>query len=624
MLKILLFFSLSFFLFAQESDTLNISSDSLSVELKIIADENSEINIKPISFNSSFVTSDLIKFNEYNYLGNHLSFIPFSVSNYSGFFGLPHEFSINGLPLSQTSVLQSGIEMNSRFNSGFDIHLPHLEQIDSIEIIPSYKSFMFGSRNQSASFNLIMKDKFRLIPYSRLKYYEGVAGESFLDVFLSNQFYKKFQISVAVNSWKVDDSYSNSEANLWNLTAKGRYLISNNFNILFTYNFVDKKTSYNGGADYDSIKTHYSNTNLVLYDEISSPVVFLDDNFRNKSHNYFLNIFYNPFSFNENEISFYSKTNNYYYIQNENNLDRRYSNSYFEYDELLKGVQVASTINFHPFSLKGRGGIEEFEYRSGLIQKNNLKYLSGELSTNFFDSLIQTSFFTKVLFYEGKIFPGSGGEIHSRINENISFYAGLSYYRNSFINTGLNEDNNIFSLEGGIKLNIENIYSSLSLFSRDKNLYSISGNPVLREEQISGINLVFNYKLFDFFIETKTQYYHVNNFKPLPQFYSELSIFYKDYLFNDNLLLKAGFRNKFYGEQTFFNYNHFTGAKSFDLKENIPFAYQIDFVVSGEIQKVVMVYFSWNNLTNSEYFLIPYYPMPLRSIRFGIAWEFFN
>ena len=85
-------------------------------------------------------------------------------------------------------------------------------------------------------------------------------------------------------------------------------------------------------------------------------------------------------------------------------------------------------------------------------------------------------------------------------------------------------------------------------------------------------------------------------------------IFYKDILFNSNLDLKTGFVLKYYDFES----------------ENFESAYQVDFTIAGIIQKVAIVYFSWENLFDKQYFIVPYYPMRERGIRFGLAWEMFN
>jgi len=79
-------------------------------------------------------------------------------------------------------------------------------------------------------------------------------------------------------------------------------------------------------------------------------------------------------------------------------------------------------------------------------------------------------------------------------------------------------------------------------------------------------------------------------------------------LFNQDLDLKTGF---------VLNYYDF---ESKDFKS----ASQLDFTIAGTIRKVAIVYFSWENLLNEKYFIVPYYPMRERGIRFGIAWELFN
>jgi len=65
--------------------------------------------------------------------------------------------------------------------------------------------------------------------------------------------------------------------------------------------------------------------------------------------------------------------------------------------------------------------------------------------------------------------------------------------------------------------------------------------------------------------------------------------------------------------------------KYYDFEsENFESAYQVDFTIAGIIQKVAIVYFSWENLFDKQYFIVPYYPMRERGIRFGLAWEMFN
>jgi hypothetical protein len=84
--------------------------------------------------------------------------------------------------------------------------------------------------------------------------------------------------------------------------------------------------------------------------------------------------------------------------------------------------------------------------------------------------------------------------------------------------------------------------------------------------------------------------------------------------FNDNLDLKAGF--KFY----------YTGKinSSWQVGADVEPTNKLDFNLAGEIKNVFIFYFQWENLFNNLYYITPYYPMPERNIKFGLAWELFN
>ena len=119
--------------------------------------------------------------------------------------------------------------------------------------------------------------------------------------------------------------------------------------------------------------------------------------------------------------------------------------------------------------------------------------------------------------------------------------------------------------------------------------------------------------------ETNTSYY----FNPedqligVPEFQSINGIYLNDYFFDDNLWLKAGFIFTYTGQTNVYS-DVWRGVINVDPSN------KIDFSAAGEIQKVAIVYFIWENLLNNEYFITPYYPMPSRSIRFGLSWELFN
>ena len=115
-------------------------------------------------------------------------------------------------------------------------------------------------------------------------------------------------------------------------------------------------------------------------------------------------------------------------------------------------------------------------------------------------------------------------------------------------------------------------------------------------------------------------------------------IYYIDTLFNSNLKLKAGINYSSIGNRNNLYYdfeksistthagmiNAASGLIQYLPHENITSDFQIDFFVAGQIQDNATIYFTFENILNNRYYLIPYYPMYERGIRFGVAWEFFN
>ena len=91
---------------------------------------------------------------------------------------------------------------------------------------------------------------------------------------------------------------------------------------------------------------------------------------------------------------------------------------------------------------------------------------------------------------------------------------------------------------------------------------------------------------------------------------------FSDMFFENNLYLKAGIIFYYTGALQ-------SLANKIGIVEVEP-SNKVDFSLAGEIKKVAIVYFIWENLLGNQYFITTYYPMPERNIRFGLSWELFN
>jgi outer membrane receptor protein involved in Fe transport len=156
------------------------------------------------------------------------------------------------------------------------------------------------------------------------------------------------------------------------------------------------------------------------------------------------------------------------------------------------------------------------------------------------------------------------------------------------------------------------------------------------QRTLEGLNLSLNFHFWKVLLAgnttLSTNYNQalVNN----PNFTFDGGIYFIDTLFNSNLDLKAGFNFKYYSAQNYFSYDFEKYSSAQYIKQSsggdfLPIqktlnAFRIDFFLAGRIQTAAILYFTWENLLNSQYFLVPYYPALGRSIRIGISWEFLD
>ena len=93
-------------------------------------------------------------------------------------------------------------------------------------------------------------------------------------------------------------------------------------------------------------------------------------------------------------------------------------------------------------------------------------------------------------------------------------------------------------------------------------------------------------------------------------------VYFFDSLFVPNLLLKTGITLNIIGPRTYSR----DMQNYIDLKTD----YTFDFTLAGEIRKSATIYFTWENILDRQYYVVPFYPVQGRNLRFGVAWELLN
>ena len=607
------------------ADSSGLAAGADSLKTKIKRDTLKPIDIKPFYNFSRFLNRNVINRSNYKYTGDLLKNFGFDYMRDYGLDGHPNENMLYGVGYNGISYFEDGILLNNRLINNFDLNNVQSEYIDSIEVLPVTRGFLYGVYNNNTAVVFHDRDFISKLPYSRIKYYQGPNGEAMIDVIFNQLAYKRFKFSVDVTNRKFDSSYVNSAYSQWMVRSNVKYYLSDFWNISAAYGFVKSKVGLNGGVNIDSLTNPNLGVNGNLYNEQLANVFSLYKNQSYKEHLFSLRLLgmYSKISYTDLTI--------YYYFNETNLNDKKDSTFYKSIDkEKLVGLNLDQRVNFDFLNLNVRANYESGRLKYYSLYDNYFNYypvsynrfsIAPVISANLLDSSLVPSLFLKFSGnkYEkytslNGVYSGFGGDLTYHYSHEIKFYAGFSNYK-----PGPGQQY-VYNYEIGAGLESNILAVNLTLFKRnnysDYELYPFLNTSRYTVSDLLGTSADFKILIWKLALESHLYYYSspkvTGLFYEFPQLNLNGGLYYEGLLFHDNLNLKSGISLDFTGKRKEFGYGI--------LGENL----RLDFTLAGEIQKVAYVYFTWENLLNTQYYIIPYYPMPSRNIRFGIAWELFN
>lgn len=626
-----------------KSIQLNDTTSVVDTNGIILKDSARVLSLNQIDNNSSFISRERIIKTNYRFAGDLLNEFPLSFQRDYGFVGYPNEIMLFGTEF--VNLMSDGVALNDRLSNSFNLNLIQTEDIDSIEIVPLPRGFFYSSYMYPVTVNFITKDFIPAKPYSRIRYIQGPDREASVDANFHALVSKKFLFSFDISNRIKDGTFRNTEFGLWQIKSRLKYFLSDEVNLIASYNYNDYKIGFNGGVNIDEIIASNGDVNSILYNDFLAPVYYPNGEMKTLQHfpklsvltNFFnwlksdLNLYYRftkdeverdfnlskeekLFGMNlSNKITFkYADINlNIDYEKQKNNINssRFYSpipllSSLSAFDRRIYSVGVMITSKL----LQNRMNISVFYKYSNLAEDSEIRYSSDSLQ------VIQDYY----SFSEHHSNAGTGIDLKYKINEQFDFYVGSSTmskysdykdYSYLLFQSGLNFKNDYISANIGYFINEYNNSST----------YYPLAFAIVSSGNVKGWSLSLKTKYKFVLIESQNTFYYSNSeseLSNLPDFITRTGIYFNDYLFNNNLDLKVGILFTYTGKQRY---------KIYPMPVvDVPSASKIDFTVAGEIQKSAIVYFIWENLLDKKYYLTPFYPMPFRNIRFGIAWEFLN
>ncbi|HCY76586.1 MAG TPA: hypothetical protein DHV28_11760 [Ignavibacteriales bacterium] len=615
-------------------DTISVRTDSLltndSLFTKVKRDSLVPLYYSPLTEKSFIVSNKAMKRLEYQYAGDYLRLFQFNFIKDLGFTGQPNETFLYGVGNDAINYLIDGISFNDRYSNSLNLNLIQSEDVDSVEIIPLPRGFLYGAYNNPVSVNFITKDFLPAQPYTRLRFYQGANRDMMLDgsfnAIITNRLIASFDIANRI----FDGTYTNSDYSIWQGKVKLKYLLSNAINIIATYNYNDYKAGYNGGINVDSIIALGENVDNVMYDFRVAPVVYPKGELKTLTHLPRLRFLIKPAEWMRSDASLFFMFNRY----EKNTSASEYS------ENKTYGLNIRNDFHYSVFKFQLNVDYEKQDLFSNRfifpVQLNavqidaaeNVFAVSGILSANLDDGTFIPSVYYKrssynenysqpAIYNTDEISHGVGIDLLFKIKQGIGLYLGTSVLK-----PNNSSDHGYSFIEFGARYQNEFVFTDIKYFYNEYSSGFYTGGVFFDYVKYGylnglGLNLKFNY--WKLLLETNSSYYYTigyNKLMGVPEFQTQTGLYYTSILFNDNLDLKTGFVFYYTGTNNVFTREH--GVTE------VPSSYKLDFTLVGEIQKTAIVYFTWQNLIDNQYYITPYYPMLSRSIRFGVAWELFN
>ena len=593
---------------------------------------------------------------DYKYIGNIIDYLPFGFLQDFGWLGQPSKFQLFGSNLN--SIIVDGIDFTERHTNAFDLFLFRSEYINTLAIPLPTNAFLYSNANASSALNIFTFDRIAKEPYTRIRYYQAPNDEGFIDGYFNIHPTRKLNVYGGFQNSSTGSNYSYSEYGLWNADVKIRYMLNNTFNFLFYFNHSRSVAELNGGVDYEKLLSSFSSTiaQSILYDPFEAPVKFGNRYQKITRNNVVFKVLSRLLSKKSGEINVYYLTHLTEFRQDEKSRNGIFANDRFK----TIGMNFLQPFCTGGFNLSVFGTSERtFSTLNsyGLEKSRTIFSLGGTLSTDFGNKKIMPVAFAKFSNLDGKSFLGYGINIKLHPIPKLEATLGASKFSiprgiesEALRKIGEAADNHAQVFFASIDFKNSNFHFSFSIFNRKESneeywaekdsakSSKLKEKYVLyyRKNSTSGGNIFLSAKIWKIKGELNFTYYFLskNEIRENPEFSALGGLFYIDTLFDKNLAMKTGVYFKSNGGQNYWQYEFqvrkpiyyvysSTSVRPFG-EGTTPFNWTLNLFFAGTIQKRATVYAVLENVFDNKYYIVPYYPMPSRTFRFGVAWEFLN
>lgn len=576
----------------------------------------------------------------YKFLGDILSLKKNCFVRDLGNYGQPYDLVLYGNSQPYTSVIVDGNEISSPITHLFDFNYLQTSNINSIEIIEPYQSFLYGVNNYQSLVNIKTKYQIPDYPTSEVKYIQSSGEDAFLEFSFASRINNQLStnLNIKTQNNETDNSIISNSSNSWKINSIFIYNPDDKHQFILEYNYNQMKRELNGGVDVDRLipLIPYKQFYNFFYDKDLAPVIYTDLTQTNYFNYLKLNHIFDDFESLKISSNIIYSTEKEKYLSTTKKISYKYQKYLFTND-----------INYHydDFNIWTKLYLNSYHIEKLLNNFKSSYGLASKIKKDF--NNLELGIFGKI-HYQNKFYISYGTD--AKFNyENFNFLVGASvvdmpaikeYY---FIKDILQKNNQN-------NASIKNIYTSLSikfgkLFNNIELSYSDNSNYIylhqnkyqvkidslqIKNDKFNNLSLKYQlqFNISNFIIENNfilnSQKLGNTNLNVVPKFSNRLNLSYNDLAYNDRLNYKIGFE---------FIYNKATDFVYFDYlnKETVFSGYATYFlksdpklIINGYINAKIInrftIFFVFENLLNYNYTIMPNFPIFGNNYRLGINW----
>ncbi len=601
------------------------------------------------------------------YFGNVLWRLPGFFLRDLGESGKPGEFNAWGTDWRDVAVLMDGRPMNDPITGTYNLYDIPMEYIEQVEDFSGAESSPESWNASGATLNLVTYQYNTLRPITKVRYVQAPNNDLMTDgLFTQNvlrgaNFLFGFQRHISdgrFNGLRVNDNAPAPQGALvdnWNVRSRLRFNASDRFNIALTYFYNKDINGLNGGIDttqstyiFDDVRALVNDPNgleTVSRTDVSllaAAKLFPDSLWITQANAYYTHEFRDYKNSGSDPVPF--AIADHHYAELRGVRVQQSLRSEFQTTEL--GLQAEH-------SQYASDGFFDSTAHGAPINRGKRDITSGFVQTHIHPlSLFDASGSLRFDDYGSESAPSYGVGVTFRPVSLLSFIAdyGQSYrfqtfQESSWIDSTLQRPSPVrkeqhTTMRAGLKFDFgEAGELSVMAFSRKvhdaitfQSVQTPGGASAVRvvnlpDVQTQGLSASFTGQTGPLGIDATFLYtdYTVGTIASLltPKFMGSGELYYRNKFFKDALDAKLAVRFHAMSVQqgvTFFpRYMIYAENSSGEISAWS----RLDTYVVLKIGNAYIT-LSFENLFNSNYYMTPVYPMPNRTLRFGVNWEFID